>query len=153
MLYNVLLFVHILAAAVWIGGAVTIDVLASRAVRSGEPARIGTMSREAGFVGQRIIAPTSMVLLAMGLSMVAVNDAWTIGQAWIIIALVIFGLTFLAGILFFGPEARRLEKAIAERGADDPEVHRRFRRITAVSRIDLVLLLLVVADMVFKPGL
>jgi uncharacterized membrane protein len=110
MLYNVLLFVHILAAIVWVGGAVTIDVLASRAVRSGDPVRIGTMSREAGFVGQRIIAPTSVVLLVMGLSMVAVNDAWTIGQAWIIIALVVFGLTFLAGILFFGPEARRLER-------------------------------------------
>ena len=153
MLYNVLLFVHILAAIVWVGGALTIDVLASRAVRSGDPSRIGTMSREAGFVGQRIIAPTSVVLLAMGLWMVAVNDAWTIGQAWIIIALVVFGLTFLAGALFFGPESGRLEKAIAERGADDPEVHRRFRRIMAVSRLDLVLLILVVADMVFKPGL
>ena len=153
MLYQVLLFVHIVAAIVWVGGAITIDVLAHRAVRSGDPARIASMSREAGFVGQRIIVPTTVVLLAMGLSMVAVNDAWTIGQAWIIIALVVFGLTFLAGILFFGPESGRLEKAIAERGADDPEVHRRFRRILAVSRIDLVLLLVVVADMVFKPGL
>ena len=153
MLYEVLLFVHILAAIVWVGGAFTIDLLASRAVHSGDSARLVTMSREAGFIGQRIIAPTSVVLLAMGLSMVAVNEAWTIGQAWIIIALVIFGATFLAGILFFGPESGRLEKAIAERGADDPEVHRRFRRIMAVSRIDLVLLLLVVADMVFKPGL
>jgi uncharacterized membrane protein len=153
VLYEVLLFVHIVAATVWVGGAITIHVLASRAVRSGDPARIATMSREAGFVGQRIIAPTSVVLLAMGLSMVAVSDAWTIGQAWIIIALVIFGATFLAGILFFGPEGGRVEKAIAERGADDPEVHRRLRRIMAVSRIDLVLLLLVLADMVFKPGL
>jgi hypothetical protein len=57
-----------------------------------------------------------MVLLAMGLSMVALNEAWTIGQAWIIIALVIFGATFLAGIAFFGPESGRLEKAIAEPG-------------------------------------
>jgi len=52
----------------------------------------------------------------------------------------------------WGPEAERLGKALGERGPSDSEVGRRIRRILVISRIDLVVLLLVVADMVFKPG-
>jgi uncharacterized membrane protein len=153
VLYNVLLFVHIVAAIIWIGGAITTNVLASRAVRSGDPTRMVIFAREAEWVGQRIIAPTAVVLLAMGLAMVAVNDGWTIGQAWIILALLGFGLTFLAGALFFGPESGRIGKGIDQRGAEDPGVQRRIRRIVAVGRFDLLLLVLIVAGMVFKPGL
>lgn len=39
-----------------------------------------------------------------------------------------------------------------ERGADDPEVQRRVQRIFTISRYDLAVLLLVVVDMVVKPG-
>jgi uncharacterized membrane protein len=153
VLYEVLLFVHIAAAIVWVGGAVTINIFSTRAVRAGDSQRGAAVSRDIEWVGQRVIAPSTLVLLAMGLWMVAVNDGWTIGQTWIILALVGFGLTFLAGILFFGPEAGRIAKGLDERGWDDPDVQHRIRRITALSRLDLILLVLIVADMVFKPGL
>jgi uncharacterized membrane protein len=153
VLYEVLLFVHILAAIIWIGGAILINIFGSRAARSRDPARMATMAREAGLVSQRVIAPTTVVLIAMGVSMVAVSDAWTIGQLWIILALVGFGVTFLAGAFFFGPESGRIGKVIDERGAEDPEVQRRIRRLIGLGRFDLLLLVLIVADMVFKPGL
>jgi uncharacterized membrane protein len=153
MLYETLLFLHILAAIVWIGGAIQLNLLGSRATRSGDADRIVAIAREAEWVSQRVIVPAGVILFALGITMVAVNDAWTIGQLWIILALVGFGLTFLAGALFFGPESGRVDKAIDARGPADPEVHRRIRRILLVGRFDILLLLLIVADMVFKPGL
>jgi uncharacterized membrane protein len=153
VLYDGLLFVHIVAAVIWVGGAVMINILGSRAARSRDPVRMATIAREGEFVGQRVIAPTTLVLLAMGLWMVAVNDGWTIGQTWIILALVGFGITFLSGALFFGPEAGRIGKGVDERGPDDPDIQRRIRRLIALGRFDIVLLVLTMADMVFKPGL
>jgi uncharacterized membrane protein len=152
-LYEVLLFVHIVAAIVWVGGAALINVLTTRAARSDDAHYAAVITREVGLVGQRVIAPSTLVLLGMGLWIVGVSEAWTIGQLWIILALVGFGLTFLAGILFFGPEAARIATGIEERGPGDPDVARRIRRITSLSRLDLLLLVLIVADMVFKPGL
>ncbi len=152
MLYETLLFLHILAAIVWIGGAIQLNLLGSRATRSGDADRMVAIAREAEWVSQRVIVPAGGILFALGITMVAVNDAWTIGQLWIILALVGFGLTFLAGALFFGPESGRVGKAIDARGPADPEVHRRIRRILVVGRFDILLLLLIVADMVFKPG-
>jgi uncharacterized membrane protein len=153
MLYDILLFVHIVAAIVWLGGSVMINVFTTRADRAGAPEPLAALVRDVGWVGPHILAPTTLVLLAVGISMVAVNDAWTIGQTWIILALVGFGLTFLTGILFFGPESGRIAKIIEERGPEDPELRRRVRRITVLSRLDTLVLFLIVADMVFKPGL
>jgi hypothetical protein len=39
-----------------------------------------------------------------------------------------------------------------ERGPEDAEVQRRLQRIFTLSRLDLLVIVLVVADMVLKPG-
>jgi hypothetical protein len=67
--------------------------------------------------------------------------------------LAVFVASFLAGAGFLGPETGRLGKLAEEKGADDPDVQRRIRRVFLISRIELVLLVLVVFDMVVKPGL
>jgi hypothetical protein len=54
---------------------------------------------------------------------------------------------------YFGPESGRLGRLVGELGVDDPEVRARMKRLLMISRIELVLLVLVVADMVAKPGL
>ena len=55
--------------------------------------------------------------------------------------------------MFLGPEAGRTATIAGERGPDDPEVVRRTQRLFAISRYDLAVLVLVVVDMVVKPGL
>ena len=57
-----------------------------------------------------------------------------------------------SGVFFLGPGVERLGKLAAERDPADPEIQQGIRRIVTISRIDLVVLVLVVADMVFKPG-
>jgi uncharacterized membrane protein len=151
--YSWLLFFHILAAIVWVGGAIMLNVLNTRTIRSGDPARVAAAARETAWVGQRVIAPSTLVLLALGITMVAVSEAWTIGQLWIILALVLFGLTFVTGAFYLGPEAGRIGKLIEERGAEDPEVRSRLRRVVIVGRVDLVTLIVIVWDMAVKPGL
>ena len=65
---------------------------------------------------------------------------------------VFFAASFIAGAAFLGPESGRLAKLTAEKGAEDPDVQRRIRRVVMVSRIELVLLIAIVFDMVVKPG-
>jgi hypothetical protein len=57
------------------------------------------------------------------------------------------------GAAFLGPEAGRIARLTGERGPDDPEIIRRIQRIFSISRYDLSVLVLVVVDMVVKPGL
>jgi hypothetical protein len=92
-----------------------------------------------------------LVLLA-GIAMVAYAPGVEASDLWIIIGLAGIVSTIVIGAAFIGPESGRLARAADERRPDGPEVLRRTRRIFAISRIDLSVILLVVADMVLKPG-
>ncbi len=73
-------------------------------------------------------------------------------MTWILFALVVFGGSFLLGAAFIGPQSGRIRKLIEAEGPTAPEVQRRIKRIFLVSRIELAFLILVVLDMVVKPG-
>jgi hypothetical protein len=66
---------------------------------------------------------------------------------------IVWLLSFIAGAGFLGPESGRLGKLVEERGPEDAEYQRRLARIFLISRIELLLLILVVLDMTVKPGL
>jgi uncharacterized membrane protein len=152
-LYDLLLLIHILAALTWVGGSVMLTVLGARVVRSGDPGRIVAFTKDSEWVGPRIIAPSALALLGVGIGMVIENPAWEFSQLWIILALIGFAITFIGGLTFFGPESKRIARLIETEGAESPEAQRRGRRILLVSRLDTLLLVLLVVDMVLKPGL
>jgi hypothetical protein len=71
----------------------------------------------------------------------------------VILGLVGIESTVVVGAAFLGPESSKLARLTEQRGPEDPEVVRRVQRIFAISRFDPVVLLLVVVDMVVKPGI
>ena len=97
--------------------------------------------------------PASLLALVAGILMVLDSDFYGFGDDWIVIALVLFAVTFAAGAGFFGPESGRIAKLIEAEGPTSPAVGARIRRILALSRADLVLLFLIVYDMVVKPDI
>jgi hypothetical protein len=66
-----------------------------------------------------------------------------------VVALVLYATTFLAGLLFLGPESGRVGKLTAE---GSPEAGPRTQRLIFLSRLDLSLLFLLIYDMTVKPG-
>jgi uncharacterized membrane protein len=148
--YEVWKTIHILMAVIWVGGAFTVQVLALLAMRSPLPGRKAEFAKEAEKVGMRVFAPASLILVVMGFILVQ-KGHWDY-HTWVILALIAFALSFLTGIAFLGPESGRIAKAIAAEGPDSPAVVARINRILLVSRIELAILILIVIDMVIKPG-
>jgi uncharacterized membrane protein len=72
-------------------------------------------------------------------------------QFWIVFGLIAWAASAVTGILFLGPEAKRLNKAAEAHGPKSPEVQDRLRRILLVVRMDVALMFLIVFDMVVKP--
>jgi hypothetical protein len=101
-LYDVLLLFHILAAIAWVGGAVTLNVLGTRIQRAGGTA-LAEYVRQTEWMGTRVFAPSTLAVLGLGIAMVAENEAWTIGQLWIILALIGIGVTMITGRPSSGP--------------------------------------------------
>jgi hypothetical protein len=63
--YEVLLFLHIALAIVWLGSGLLLQVLGTRAVMSDDPVRIGTIAGEAAWTSSRLIIPSSLAVLAL----------------------------------------------------------------------------------------
>jgi uncharacterized membrane protein len=149
--YELLLFVHVLAAVVWVGGALSLQLLAIRAERSADGGRVANFATEAEWVGSRVFLPSSIVLLLAGIGLTLEGD-WGFTTPWVLLGLIAYGLSALTGSLFLGPESGRIGKMIADVGPQDPDVLARIKRIFLVSRIELVVLLFIVFDMTVKPG-
>ena len=68
-----------------------------------------------------------------------------------IAGLVGFAATFLTGIAFLSPQTKKVNALAESKGVEDPETQAAVRKLLLVSRFDVALPLLVVADMTAKP--
>ena len=151
--YDTLKFVHVLAAITWVGSGVYAQVLATRVLRENDPEHLGVVARDIGVMGKTLLMPASISAFAFGIALVAYSPVWNFTDAWVLIGLGGIAATIVTGAGFLGPESGRIAKATKTGGVEAPEVQARIRRIFLVSRVELVLLLAVVFDMVVKPGM
>ena len=149
--YELLLFLHITTAILWLGAGATLGLAAFKATRSSDPMELGRVAALNDWLAPRLFIPASLATLLLGISLV-IDGPWSFGELWIVIGLVGFAVSFLVGILYLKPTGEKISEGIAEHGPLSPEVVRRTRQILLVSRVELVLLFLVVADMAIKPN-
>jgi uncharacterized membrane protein len=146
-LYNVLLFVHVLAAMAWLGGGLVLLLMAARLRQS--PDETATFARLLPFIGIRLLMPAVVLLPVTGIWMVLDDSDWSFRQAWVRIALGLFVIAFAVGAVYLSRVGIRMARAA---GGAPTELLALVSRWMAGYAIVLVVLLLVVADMVFKPG-
>jgi uncharacterized membrane protein len=149
--YSVWLALHILFVIFWVGGGFTLQLLALRAQRTRDPARVAAVTADAEFIGGRVLGPTSFVVAVLGFVLVSEGN-WDF-DFWVVFAIVAWVVSAATGAAILGPQSQRVNKLVAEQGADSPEVMARARRLFLIARIDLLILVLVVLDMTIKPGI
>ncbi|MDQ3679083.1 MAG: DUF2269 domain-containing protein [Actinomycetota bacterium] len=150
-MYELLLFVHIVAAVVWVGGSFTMQVLSHLVRRTGDAARRAAFGSELEWIGSKVFTPASGIVLLFGILLV-IDGNWSWGEPWVGGGLLIWLVSTVIGAAFFGPELGRIGQLAAVEGPDSPAVNARVQRLLLVSRIDLALLILAIFLMATKPG-
>jgi uncharacterized membrane protein len=148
--YFVFKMLHVGAAVVWVGGGLFITIIAVLAELADDDDQLLQIGHWAEHVAGRLFPLMSFVVLGFGIAMTA-NGNIGYNQFWIIFGLIAWALSAATGILFLGPESKRLNKAAQAHGPKSPEVQARLRRILLVVRADVALMFLIVFDMVAKP--
>lgn len=148
--YSLFKWVHVTLAVFWVGGGLTLTILGLRAEGTNDPREIVTIAQQAAFVGEKLFAPAGALVLLMGIGMVVHQDlGW--GHFWIIAGLIGYAATFVTGIGVLSPLAKKIEHSAQANGPEHPETIALIKRILLIARVDIAVLLLVVADMVLKP--
>jgi uncharacterized membrane protein len=148
--YFVYKMLHVGAAVIWVGGGVFLATCAVLAELADDDDQLLQIGHWAETVAGRLFPVMSFVVLGFGFAMTEKLN-WSYTQFWLLFGLIAWGLSAATGILFLGPEAKRLNKAAAEHGPKSPQVQARLRRILLVARVDVALMFLIVFDMVAKP--
>lgn len=147
---QLLLTLHILATATWIGAALALQVIATRVGPSTPDPVVDEFAFDAEAVAKTLFAPAAVVLLVTGVALsVRRHHEWT--EAWISR----WDWSARGGpgdrrrVLI--PEGRRIAELARTNGHDPDEIRTRARRRFLVARVDLGLLIPAVATMGFRP--
>lgn len=148
---EVLKFLHVMSVIVWVGGGVMLQILLYRANRLGVET-VSVFGQAAEWTSNRVFMPASFTALGTGIWLVLATS-YSFADLWITLGFVGFALSALIGMAILGPTSKKMAKASEERGPHDPVVRHLARRIDLAGRVDLVILVAVVGDMIVKPGL
>jgi uncharacterized membrane protein len=148
--YFVFKMLHVSAAVVWVGGGLFLTLCALLAELANNDEQLLQVGHWAEVVAGRLFPLMSFVVLGFGIAMTAKGDIGY-NQFWIIFGLIAWAASAATGILFLGPEAKRLNAVAAKFGPNSPEAKARLQRILLVARADVALMFVIVFDMVLKP--
>lgn len=148
--YEVLLFLHILAAAIWFGGGFILLVLGARLSRIRDNDGLESLFRQANFISTGVFIPSGLAVFFLGVLMV-IEGEWTFGMLWIVLGLVGYAITFVTGLGLLMPQAKRIAAAIERDGGMTDESAADTAKLFRHMRIDYAVIGVVIADMALKP--
>jgi hypothetical protein len=149
-LYRVLLFVHVLAAAAWAGGALYAFLLGMTVRSSGDVMRMANYGREVGEFGGRYFAPAAIVTVLAGIWLVVDADIG-FDHFWILSAFAVWIYSIVSNVTWLAKLVERASAGAAERGPTDPTVVAASRQMFRWRAFEVALLVYVIFAMTYKP--
>lgn len=148
--YSALLFIHIVCAVIWVGGAFALQVLAFLVSRTGDQLELARLLRYFELIGSRVFVPVATLLFIAGVAMTL--QAWSFGNTWIAVSVALWVLSAVAGAIYLGPRAKRVGELFDAEGPSSEAGRALMNRLFVVSRLELLSFAIIIGLMVFKPG-
>lgn len=148
--YTIVLFIHILAGATWIGAGILVQGHAESVLRKEGQVEADRMLQQFAWT-KWLFLPMPLLALATGITMVAMNIGVGFGDLWVIIALSLFILSLVLAGGVGGAYEKKLDAHREAGTVDSPEFGRLFRSFLRVNAIEMVAVLVIVSMMVFRP--
>lgn len=148
-MYDIVRFLHVLLGALWVGGVMFSEALVAIAKKQGKDA-YATASVQIQVTAARIY-PIVVPLVAVTAIYLIIAGEWGWGSAWVAVALGLWAVSLATGIAYFTPKAEAFAERLSTEGATDGLVAD-LEKMAVVYRVDVVVLLAILAMMIFKPG-
>jgi uncharacterized membrane protein len=148
---DLLLTIHVLAAAIWVGGSVLALALGLYLRRRDITTRV-EYTRWTEWLGPRLFAPMSILVIVAGPLLVD-EIGYEFDQAWLHIGFAGWFISFLFGVAFYPREGKKREQLIDQHGIEHESVAASINRVLTVAAIDTLVIVGVVIAMTTKPGL
>jgi uncharacterized membrane protein len=148
--YEFWLFLHILGAITWIGGAGAIQVFGILTKRAADPAKTSFFAANVSFAVLYVFLPAALLVIVSGIGLTDTGN-WDWGEPFIVTGLVLWAIVALVAFGFLGRAIGAAGARLAAEGPS-PALGLRLRNLVWLSRALLAILVVIVFVMVVKPG-
>jgi uncharacterized membrane protein len=149
-MYELIKYVHVVCAIIWVGGAFFAQLLALRASRSSDPSDLPRIGESIGYLGGRVFLPASILLFVAGI--ILVSQRWAFSSVWVSVSMALWLVSALVGALYLGPRSAKVGALFAAEGPTSVAGRETLNKLFLVSRLELVSFAIIVFMMVVKPG-
>jgi uncharacterized membrane protein len=149
MIYLLLKFLHVVFAMVWVGGVIALTTFSLLLLRTSDRPFLVSLTRYSEIVGARVTGPAAGLTILAG-----IGAAWYghLGfPFWILFGVATFVIIVLMGAIMFRRAGMEFSRLLNQPDADERAIAAGQRRMAVQQLIMIVLLLLTVWAMVFKP--
>lgn len=150
---DIILFVHIAAAAVWAGSGVTLIAQVRNARSTGGIPDAVRAVQSIQWLDKRLYPATPLLTVAAGIAMVIMDDAWSFSDLWVYLALAFFVVSAVSAGVIGGKAAKEMEQLAEDGEIESPAMSAAFNRLMRANDVDMLFIAGMLALMVFKPVL
>ena len=144
------MFVHVVCAVTWVGSVFAAQAVAWRLLRANQIPDLVKLAGQLEILA-KVLGPAVVLLLAAGILLVE-KLGIGYGTTWVVIGIGAYASSILVGGVAADRVSKHVDALVAEHGADSPAVATEVRKLWTIARIDLVILLIAVWAMTWKPG-
>lgn len=142
---TLLLSVHIVCVAAWLGGNFT-QMFLMRGFSTGDSALAAAWFRGSASMAKIYYSIAGVLLIVTGVGLVLNNDAWSFGSGFVTVGFVAVIIGAVTGITFFGPRAERAAEEFENGQVSDGR--KSASSIGMVAMIDTAIVLIALVAMV-----
>lgn len=151
-LFEILLFVHLIALAIWYGGALTGALLGGQIRRSGEVQPFAQYCAAFAQVAGPLFGGSALILIASGVWLVLLDGGPSFSDTWVVIVLVGWVVAMILGATAVGLSWTKVALALSEPGATLDGAQPLITRALRFSWLDLAIRTVVILLMVWQPS-
>jgi len=150
---DLFLVLHVLAGALWFGGAVYVEGLMAGAARSKDPVTIMTVGVQAGRTSQRLFNVAGATVFITGILIVLDSSrSWKFDMLFVSVGFALSILVIALSLFYFKPNSDELDELIEEHGLTSDEAMEKGKQLGNMSHFATLLLTIAIIAMVLKPG-
>ncbi len=151
-LFEVLLFVYLVAAMVWFGGAFTGVLLGGQIRRGGDTSSFSRYCAAFAQVAGPLFGGSALLVIVTGVWMVALDGGPTFSDLWVMLVLGGWIVAAILGATAVGLSWTKVAIALSEPGATIEGAQGLIDRAVRFSWLDLAIRTAVVLVMVWQPS-
>ena len=148
--FELWLFLHVLGAITWIGGAIAIQVFGILTKRAADPAKTAFFIRNVSWLVMRVFLPAAVVVFVSGVGLVE-TGFWDYDETFVTAGIILWLVVALVAFGFLGRAMGRAGTQLEAEGPSPP-LMLRIRNLVWTSRALLATLVVIVFFMTVKPG-